>query len=192
MADMTTGATASNEDFWSMTHLALRLEGVLNERWDRTLPPSQVKIYEKMGMVLVKGKLFRVNLKHLRTEHRPDKWESMRHATNFKVCTITPHMYISRNGTAHLAGNFGMYAFFFGSSVGQLRGIYQNSVLIERWSSGWRTCDLWVRLLQRRARRARQDRKVLPFAMGLHARLGGESWVERLGADLVGSICKLL
>ena len=184
----------SDEEFWKGVNGTRNgLEGVQEalRMADVKLQHSEVRVLVELGMVLVKGQLFRMNLVNVQNVRSLESFEAaIRSAETYRVVKVVPSGFTFTGGVSMVAGRVGMFMLFFHSSWAPVRGAFLNYVLLDKWMPGCRTCMGWVQWMQGRARRARRYRRCLPVAMALHARLGADSGIASLGEDLLRKICE--
>jgi hypothetical protein len=140
---------------------------------------DQVRFYLGLGMLSVRGRLFRIQLADCKAG--PELPEYVRHVTRLKFRKLAA---LGLHVGGRDRGIIGSYALFFGSSWHSRTGVFSNFMQVSRWARGYKTCTQWVVYLQRRARQALRARRALAVAMAFHARLGGGSPLAILSSDL--------
>lgn len=140
---------------------------------------DQVRFYLDMGMVAVRGRLFRVQMADCRGGS--DISKAVEHITRLKFRKLAP---LGLHVGGHHRSIMGSYALFFGSSWHSRAGVFSNYMQVSQWATGYKTCTQWVVYLQRRARAARKARRALAVAMAFHERLGVGSALRSVDPDL--------
>lgn len=140
------------------------------------LGSEHVRFYLGLGMLSVRGRLFRIQLADCKGGL--DLPEYVKHVTRLKFRKLAAL-------GLHIGGSsrsiIGSYALFFGSSWHSRTGVFSNFMQVSHWARGYKTCTQWLVYLQRRAREARRARRALAVAMAFHGRLGADSalgWLE--------------
>lgn len=161
------------------------------------LTDSDVRVFYHLGMVLVCGKLLKIDFKNVRrTCDSQDEFEErICRSYTYAFRKMTTAAFSNAWDATALQSRLGTYVLFFGSNWRNRQPIFSNHAVLHRRMPGMRTCDEWLVYVQRhaaRAWRARKSLKSLAFAMGLHGRLGRCSEVACLGSDLAGVVCGFL
>lgn len=183
-------SSPKSDEFWSRNNAKITISGLDRlVKIDIYIPKRNVWIYVGLGMVLIKGELFKMRIDHVDKE---DLNQSLLHAVVCQLCKIPSHVVSTSLGTERVGCNVGTYSLNYGCTWKGRLGTFQNQVLLEKWQPGYKTCMQYVLLLQRRRRRLLRERTALPLAMALHARLGNGAGIAALGRDVLEQICCML
>jgi hypothetical protein len=161
--------------------------------YDSFIVVGELQIYSGLGLVCMNGQLFKLEMKKFLRHFRNSEelLASLNEITAYKVCKSVPFL-LNLMKTQLLSGTIGSYTLFFGSNWRGRTGLFQNSVVFDKFLPCWKTCLQCVMQIQRYTKRRIRNRKILPFVMGLHRRVGNASVVEMLGSDLTEKICSML
>jgi hypothetical protein len=174
--------TLTDDEFWA----DINEPSFLKLMKESDVSSDQVRFYLGLGMLSVRGRLFRIQLADCKAG--PELPEYVRHVTRLKFRKLAA---LGLHVGGRDRGIIGSYALFFGSSWHSRTGVFSNFMQVSRWARGYKTCTQWVVYLQRRARQALRARRALAVAMALHARLGADSAMGRVDADLAQYILAL-
>lgn len=164
------------------------------------LDDHEVRVCYGLGMVQVRGRLLKVNLRKvseyiglLEFERRVSR------ACGWAMRRVMPVAYLEGTWATDwdwdcscLGSRVGSYVLFFGSAWQNRTPIFSNNMMLDKWGPRLRTYDGWLVYLQRRVKAWLNAKKSLALAMGLHARLGSFSRISALGEDLAAKVCALL
>lgn len=165
----------SDDEFWA----DINEPSFLRLMRESEVGKEHVRFYMGLGMVAVRGRLFRIQLADCKGGAHLSEY--VQHVTRLKFRKLAA---LGLHIGGHHRSIIGSYALFFGSSWHSRTGVFSNFMQVSRWARGYKTCMQWVVYLQRRFRQALRARRALAVAMALHARLGSGSALAGLSSDL--------
>ena len=151
------------------------------------LSSADVRLYPDSGLLAIRGKLFRV--KRYFEYARGDKiLESLKFATQFEL--IKSNVY-SFSMPRNVSGNFSLFSLYWNWTDNGHRFLY--SVKLQSWLPGFRTVEVWVRLLQKRVRRWRKRRMAKTAFLTLRSAMTScRAKIAMLGDDLLERIFMMI
>lgn len=158
------------------------------------LTDMDVRVFYQLGMVLVCGKLLKIDFDNVRRicDSQDEFEERICRSYTYAFRKMTTAAFRTAWDATALERRLGTYVLFFGSNYRNRHPVFSNHAVLHRRMPGMRTCDEWLVYVQRRAARAWRARKSLAFAMALHGRLGQGSGAACLDEELAALVCGFL